>query len=99
MQIWNMCKIAHDSYFVHFSHIYSKIYVKRSFKKKTKNRFSKLIIHNASRKFCRMLNSAILSTLIKLPFIINIFVLSIFGRPFYAGFTVHLFYVHLLVYL
>ena len=33
--------------------------------------------------------SAILSTFIKLPFIIKIFVLSIFEWPFYTGFTVH----------
>ena len=34
-------------------------------------------------------NSAILSTFIKLPFVIKIFVLSIFERPFYTGFTVY----------
>ena len=33
-------------------------------------------------------HSAILSTFIKLPFIIKIFVLSIFEWPFYTGFTV-----------
>ena len=33
-------------------------------------------------------NSAILSTFIKLPFAIKIFVLSIFEWPFYTGFTV-----------
>ena len=32
--------------------------------------------------------SAILSTFIKLPFVIKIFVLSIFEWPFYIGFTV-----------
>ena len=31
---------------------------------------------------------AILSTFIKLPFVIKIFVLSIFEWPFYTGFTV-----------
>ena len=35
-------------------------------------------------------DSAILSTFIKLPFVIKIFVLSIFERPFYTGFTVYL---------
>ena len=35
-------------------------------------------------------HSAILSTFIKLPFIIKTFVLSIFEWPFYTGFTVHL---------
>ena len=33
-------------------------------------------------------HSAILLTFIKLPFVIKIFVLSIFEWPFYAGFTV-----------
>ena len=32
-------------------------------------------------------HSAILSTFIKLPFVIKIFVLSIFEWPFYTGFT------------
>ena len=33
-------------------------------------------------------HSAIFSTFIKLPFVINIFLLSIFERPFYIGFTI-----------
>ena len=33
-------------------------------------------------------HSAILSTFLKLPFVIKIFVLSIFEWPFYTGFTV-----------
>ena len=43
------------------------------------------------QKYCRMLqggHSAILSTFIKLPFVIKTFVLSNFERPFYTGFTV-----------
>ena len=46
---------------------------------------------NADQKYCRMLqgeHSAILSTCSKLPFVIKIFVLSIFEWPFYTGFTV-----------
>ena len=46
---------------------------------------------NAGQKYCRMLHgehSAILSTFIMLPFVIKIFVLSIFEWPFYTGFTV-----------
>ena len=46
---------------------------------------------NAGQKYCRMLpleHSAILSTFIKLPFVIKTFVLSIFEWPFYTGFTV-----------
>ena len=34
-------------------------------------------------------HSAILSTFIKLPFVIKTFVLSMFEWPFYTGFTVH----------
>ena len=37
----------------------------------------------------QMEHSAILSTFIKQPFIIKIFVLSIFDWPFYTGFTVY----------
>ena len=33
-------------------------------------------------------HSAILSTFIKLPFVIKVFVLSVFEWPFYTGFTV-----------
>ena len=36
-------------------------------------------------------HSAIFSTFIKLPFVINIFVLSIFEWPLKTGFTVHYF--------
>ena len=46
---------------------------------------------NAGQKYCRMLqgeHSAILSTYIKLPFVIKIFVLSIFEWPLKKGFTV-----------
>ena len=46
---------------------------------------------NAGQKYCRMLrmeHSAILSTFIKLPFVIKIFVLSSFEWPFYTGFSV-----------
>ena len=46
---------------------------------------------NAGQKYCRMLqgeHSAILSTFIKLPFVIKFFVLSIFEWLFYTVFTV-----------
>ena len=49
---------------------------------------------NAGQKYCRMqyfskvLQNAILSTFIRLPFVIRIFVLSIFEGPFYTGFNV-----------
>ena len=47
------------------------------------------LLLNAGQKYCRM-HSAILSTFIRLSFVIKIFVLSIFEWPFYTGFTVHL---------
>ena len=61
--------------------------------KMTKIWFSKQLSINAGQKYCRMLqgeHSAIFSTFIKLPFVIRIFVLSIFEWPFYTGFTVEL---------
>ena len=39
-------------------------------------------------------HSAILLTFIKLPFVIKIFVLSIFEWPFYTGFTVMDIHIH-----
>ena len=47
---------------------------------------------NLGQKYCRLLqreHSAILSTFIKLPFVIKLFVLSIFEWPFYTGFIVN----------
>ena len=58
-----------------------KICLKQPLKKKTKIGFQDRLSLNAGQKYCRMLqgeHSAILSTFIKLPFVINIFVLSIF---------------------
>ena len=46
----------------------------------------------AGQKYCRMLqgeHSAIFSTFINLPFIIQAFILSIFKWPLKTGFTVH----------
>ena len=59
----------------------------------TKIGFQDQLSLNAGQKYCRITqgeHSAILSTFIKLPFVIKIFVLSIFEWPFYTGFTVHL---------
>ena len=64
---------------------------KKATLKKTKIGFKDQLSLNVGQKYCRMLpleHSAILSTFIKLPFFIKIFVLSIFERPFYTGFTV-----------
>ena len=62
--------------------------------KQTDNWFSRPISTNVGQKYCRMLqgeHSAILSTFIKLPFVIKIFVLSIFEWQFYTGFTVNVY--------
>ena len=70
---------------------YSKTCHKRPHKKKTKIGFQDRLLLNAGQKYCRMLrgeHSALLSTFIKLPFVIKIFVLSIFEWPFYKGFTI-----------
>ena len=55
---------------------YSKTCLKRPLKKKTKNGFQDQLLLNAGQMYCRMLqgeHSAILSTFIKLPFVIKIF--------------------------
>ena len=67
-----------------------KTCVKRPLSKRQKIGFQDQFSLNAGQKKCRMLqeHSAILSTCIKLLFVIKIFVLSIFECPFYTGFTV-----------
>ena len=71
--------------------MYSKTCVKRPLsndQKLVSKTYYRLI---QGQKYCRILQgeqSAILLTLIKLPFVIKIFVLSIFEWPFYPGFTV-----------
>ena len=67
---------------------YSKTCVKRPLSKRPKIVFQEQLLLNAGQKYCRMLqgeHSAILSTFIKLPFVIKIYVLSIFEWPFYTG--------------
>ena len=71
--------------------LYNKTCLKRPLKKKTKIGFQDQLSLNAGQKYCRMPqgeHSAILSTFIKLPFIIKIFVLSIFEWPLKKGFIV-----------
>ena len=66
--------------------------------KKTKNLFQDQLSLNADQKYCRMFqreHSAILSSFIKLPFVIKIFVVSIFEWPFYTGLTVYQILFHL----
>ena len=65
---------------VFIEYMYSKIYVKRPLSKRPKNGFQDQLLLSAGQKYCRMLqdeHSAILSTCIKLPIVIKIFVLSI----------------------
>ena len=71
--------------------LYSKTCLKRPLKNKTKIGFQDRLSHNAGQKYCRMFrgeHSAILLTFIKLPFLIKIFVLSIFEWLLKTGFTV-----------
>ena len=71
--------------------MYSKTCVKRPLSKRPQIGFQDELLLNAGQKYCRMLqweHSALLSTFIKLPFVIKIFVLSIFEWLFYTGFTV-----------
>ena len=71
--------------------MYSKICVKRPFKKKTKIGFQDRLSLNAGQKYCRMLqgeHSATLLTFIELPLVIKIFVLSILEWLLKTGFTV-----------
>ena len=84
----NLCNFACVSYFVQSFPTtlptklnYSNICVKQSLSKRPKNVFQDQLLLNAGQKYCRMLpleHSAILLTFIKLPFVIKIFVLSIF---------------------
>ena len=64
---------------------YSITCVKRPLLKRPKIGFQDQLSLNAGQKYCRMLqreHSAILSTFIKLPFVIKIFVLSILSGLF-----------------
>ena len=61
--------------------------------KRRKTYFQDRLSLNAGQKYCRMLqgdHSAILWTFIKLPFVIKIFVMSIFEWPLKTGFTVYM---------
>ena len=63
---------------------YIKTCLKQSLKRRPKIVFQDRLSLNAGLKFCRRFkgeHSAILSTFIKLPFVIKIFVLSIFEWP------------------
>ena len=69
----------------------SKTCLKRPLSKRPKIGFHYQYSLHAGQKYCRMLHgehSAILLT-IKLPFVIKIFVLTIFEWPLKTGFTVY----------
>ena len=70
---------------------YSKTCLKQPFQKEIKIGFQDQLLFNAGQKYCRMLQGehfAILSTFIKLLFVIKIFVLSIFELLLKTGLTV-----------
>ena len=72
---------------------YSKTCVKQPLSKRPEIGLQDQLSLNAGQKYCRMFqreHSAILSTFIKLPFVIKIFILSIFEWQFYTGFSVFL---------
>ena len=72
-------------------HMRIKTCVKRPLSKRPKIGFQDQLSLNAGQKYCGMLqeeHSAILSTFIKLPFVIKTFVLSIFEWQSYTAFTV-----------
>ena len=71
--------------------LYSKTYVKRPLSKGPQIGFQDQLSLNSDQEYCRMFqgeHSATLSTLLKLPFVIKIFILSIFEWGFYTSFTV-----------
>ena len=71
--------------------MYSKTCLKWPLSKRPNIGFQDQLSLNAGKKYCRMLqgeHSAILLTFIKLPFVIKIFVLSIFEWPLKTGFAV-----------
>ena len=74
-----------------FKYQYSKTCLKWPFSKRPKIGFQDQLPLNAGQKYCRLLqeeHSSIFSTLIKLPFVIKIFVLSVFEWPLKTGLTV-----------
>ena len=81
---------------------FRKTCLKWPLKKKTEIDFQDRLSLNAGQKYCRMLqgeHSAILSTFIKLPFVIKIFVLCIFEWSLKTGFAVQWKYICVKLYL
>ena len=76
-----------DINFVIMDTVYSKTCVKQPLAKRPKIGFQDKLLLNAGQKYYRMLHmehSASLSTFIKLPCVIKIFVLSVFEWLFYT---------------
>ena len=65
--------------------VYNKTCVKWPLSKRPKVGFQDRLSLNAGQKYCRML-----LIFIKLSFVIKIFVLSFFEKPFCTGFTIHI---------
>ena len=94
-----VCTFVFKNSLSNFSPIfnYSKTCLKWPLSKRPKIGFQDQLLLNAGQKYCRTLqgeHSAILPTFIKLPFVIKIFVWSIFEWPFYTGFTVILVHMY-----
>ena len=76
-------------------HIQSELFLS-GHSKRAKIGFHDQLLLNAGQKYCRMLKGehfAILLPFIKLPFVIQILVLSIFEWPIKTSFTVHVHYL------
>ena len=72
--------------------MYSKNCLKRPLKKKSKIGFEDRLSLNVGQKYCRMLqggHSVMFPTFIKVPFVIKIFVLSIFEWSLKTGYTIY----------
>ena len=72
--VWGMLnRVAHYTLIINTISVYSKTCVKRPLSKRTQIGFQDQLSLNAGQKYCRMLqgeHSVILSTFIKLPFVI-----------------------------
>ena len=74
--------------------IYSNTCVKQPLSKRQKIGFQDSLSHYAGQNITEKEHSGILSTFIKLSFVVKTFVLSILEWPFYIGFTVYPYFVY-----
>ena len=85
------CNSPDISYFSEMQNNNFQFLCKAASLKNTKIGFKDQLSLNAGQKYCRILqgdHSAIILTFIKLPFVIKIFVLTIFEWPFYTRLAV-----------